>query len=192
MNVFALSVLLFQLCNAGMLPLAVGELSIHGQAASYIVPAAIIVPQLIAAACSPWAGALARAIGRRPVLLAGFIVLPLRAVLFAFNPAPEALDFIQVLDGVGATVLGLMIPLIAADLTRKKGHLNLAIGSFDLASGLGATLSTTFAGWAADRLGAQNAFLGLALVGGAAIVLLALAMPETRPKLKKSKSQAAA
>jgi MFS family permease len=125
---------------------------------------------------------MARFVGRRKVLLVGFIALPTRAVLFAFNPGPEALVVIQILDGVSATVLGLMLPLIAADLTRKSGHLNLAIGAFGLAAGLGATFSTTVSGWVADRMGAEVAFLGLALVGGLATVLLALAMPETQPK----------
>ncbi|HEX3991579.1 MAG TPA: MFS transporter, partial [Acetobacteraceae bacterium] len=77
--------------------------------------------------------------------------------------------------------LGLMLPLIAADLTQKTGHLNLAIGAFGLAVGLGATFSTTGAGWVADRVGVDWAFLGLALVGLIATMLLALAMPETRP-----------
>ena len=40
---------------------------------------------------------------------------------------------IEILDGVSGTVLGLMVPLIAADLTQKTGHLNLAIGAFGLA-----------------------------------------------------------
>jgi MFS family permease len=181
MHVFAMCIVLFQLSNAAMLSLALGGLSQRGQAAGFVVPAAIIVPQLVVALTSPWAGALARTLGRRKLLLAGFIALPARAVLFAFNPGPEAVDAIQVLDGVSATVLGLMLPLIAADLTAKTGHLNLAIGSFGLAAGLGATFSTTAAGWVADRLGSEMAFLGLALVGGMAVLLLAVAMPETRP-----------
>jgi predicted MFS family arabinose efflux permease len=181
MHVFALCLILFHLSNAALLSLALGVLSQRGEASGYIVPAAIIVPQLVTMIASPWAGAMARTVGRRKVLLVGFIALPLRAVLFASSPGAVAVDVIEILDGVSATVLGLMLPLIAADLTQKTGHLNLAIGAFGLAVGLGATFSTTFAGWAADRMGAEMAFLGLALVGGMATVLLALAMPETRP-----------
>jgi MFS family permease len=180
-HIFALCVILFHLSNATQLSLALGTLSQRGEASGFVVPAAIIVPQLTTAAASPWAGAMARTLGRRKVLLIGFIALPARALLFARDPGPEAVAVIQVLDGISATVLGLMPPLIAADLTRKTGHLNLAIGSFGLAAGLGATFSTTAAGWVADRLGAKPAFLSLALVGGLATLLLALAMPETCP-----------
>jgi MFS family permease len=192
MHIFALCLIMFHLSNAALLPLALGDLSRRGEAAGYVVPAAIIVPQLITMIASPWAGAMARTVGRRKVLLVGFIALPLRAVLFAFSPGPEAVDAIELLDGVSGTVLGLMLPLIAADLTRKTGHLNLAIGSFGLAVGLGATFSTTIAGWVADRLGAEMAFLGLAAVGFAATVLLALAMPETRPPAEAGSAAVAA
>jgi MFS family permease len=182
MHIFALCVILFHLSNAALLPLALGELSEHGEASGFVVSAAIVVPQIVVALCSPWAGAAAQSFGRRKVLLVGFLALPVRALLFAAGPGPETLDAIELLDGVSATVLGLMLPLIAADLTRRNGHLNLAIGAFGLAAGLGATFSTTAAGFIADRMGAGTAFLGLALVGGLAILLLVLAMPETRPR----------
>lgn len=192
MHVFALCVILFQIGNAALLPLALGALAGRGQANGFIVPAAIVVPQIVAALASPWAGRMARTVGRRPVLLVGFSALPLRALLFALVPDARAIDVFQVLDGISATVLGLMPPLIAADLTRNTGHLNLAIGSFGLAAGLGATISTTLAGWVADRFGTSMAFLGLASLGAIATLLLAAAMPETRPGEVSRESAAAA
>jgi MFS family permease len=89
---------------------------------------------------------------------------------------------LQTLDGVSATVFGLMVPLISADITRRTGFLNLAISSIGLASGLGAIFSTTAAGWLADIVGAPAAFLCLALVGLAALALVLVCMPETRPE----------
>jgi MFS family permease len=190
--IFALCVILFYFANATLLSLEIGRLSQRGEAWGFIVPAAIIVPQIIVAVWSPRVGAAARYLGRRKVLLVGFLALPARALLFAANPGPEAVAVIQVLDGVSATVLGLMIPLIASDLTRKTGHFNMAIGTFGLAAGLGATFSTTVAGWVADRMGADMAFLGLALVGALATILLLLAMPETQPAAESREVGAAA
>ena len=74
-----------------------------------------------------------------------------------------------------------MVPLIAADATRKSGFLNLAITSVGLAAGIGATVSTTAAGWIADRAGMPAAFLFLAAAGGLAVLVLFVLMPETRP-----------
>jgi len=78
-------------------------------------------------------------------------------------------------------VLAVMVPLVIADVTRGTGHFNLGQGIVGTTVGIGASVSTTYAGYLSDHFGSAIAFLGLA---GAAIigffVLLAL-MPETRP-----------
>jgi MFS family permease len=181
LHIFAVCVVLFFFANAAMLPLALNELSKRIGDTGFVVSAAIIVPQIVVMAFSPWVGRLAQSLGRRPVLLVGFAALPLRGLLFATQPDAIPLVAIEVLDGVSATVFGLMMPLIAADVTRRTGYLNLAIGSLGLAAGLGATASTAVAGLMADRLGAASAFLGLAVIGFAALALLWRMMPETRP-----------
>jgi predicted MFS family arabinose efflux permease len=181
LHIFAVCVVLFHFANAAMLPLALNELTKRVGQAGFVVSAAIIVPQIVVMACSPWVGRLAQAIGRRPVLLVGFAALPLRGLLFATMPDAIPLVMMQILDGVSATVFGLMMPLIAADVTRDSGYLNLAIGSLGLAAGIGATASTTAAGFITDALGAPTAFIGLAVIGCAAVALLWRMMPETRP-----------
>ena len=147
LHVFAVCAVLFHLANAAMLPLALNELEKRTPAAGLVVSAAIIVPQIIVAAISPWVGRMGRTLGRRPVLLTGFAALPVRGLLFALlvwaGPAGLPLVAIQVLDGISASVFGLALPLIAADATRRTGYLNLAIGSLGLAAGIGATVSTT-------------------------------------------------
>jgi MFS family permease len=182
LHIFAVCVVLFHFANAAMLPLALNELSKRIGDTGWVVSAAIIVPQAVVVACSPWVGRLAQTFGRRPLLLIGFAALPVRGLLFATAPGAVPLVAMQLLDGVSATVFGLMMPLIAADLTRRTGYLNLAIGALGLAAGLGATASTTAAGVVADRFGAPAAFLGLAVIGFAAVALIWWMMPETRPQ----------
>ena len=181
LHVFAVCAVLFHLANAAMLPLALNVLASRVPEAGFVVSAAIVVPPIVVALLSPWAGTMARRIGRRPVLLVGFLALPARALLFATNPDAVPLIAFQVLDGVGATVFGLMAPLIAADLTRRTGYVNLAMGSIGLAAGLGATFSTSMAGWIAVVASPAAAFLALAGVGALGFAVLFLAMPETRP-----------
>jgi predicted MFS family arabinose efflux permease len=135
---------------------------------------------------------MAQRVGRRPILLIGFAALPLRGLLFIDLPDALPLVAIQVFDGVGAAVFGLMVPLVAADLTQRTGFLNFAINSLALAGGLGATLSTTAAGWVADTLGAPAAFFGLGLVGLAALMVIWIMMPETRPDRPPAEAAAAA
>ncbi len=183
LHLFAVCAVLFQLANAAMLPLALNGLAQRSGAAGPTVSAAIMLPSIIVAVLSPWAGRMAQLWGRRPLLLLGFAALPARALLFAAEPGAAALVTIQILDGVSATMFGLMLPLIAADLTRRTGFLNLAMGSLGLAAGLGAMVSTIAAGWMADKMGPEAAFIGLAAAGATGLALIAAWMPETRPGL---------
>ncbi len=178
---FAACVVLFHLSNAAMLNLAAGEVTAHmGDNVQLVIAACIIVPQFIVAGLSPWVGRKAQSWGRRPVLIIGFAALPLRALLFAGVSSPYLLVPVQMLDGISGAVFGVMLPLIAADVAGGKGRYNLCIGFFGLAAGVGATLSTAIAGFAADKFGVAMSFFGLATAGALAVALVWLAMPETR------------
>jgi hypothetical protein len=56
-----------------------------------IVSALIVLPQIVVAAMATWVGRQANDWGRRPLLLIGFGALPIRALLFALMPEPQAL-----------------------------------------------------------------------------------------------------
>jgi MFS family permease len=183
MLLFAACIVLFHLSNAAMLNLAAGEVTAGmGDNVQLVIAACIIVPQAIVAMMSPWVGRSAERWGRRPILLLGFSALPIRALLFAGISSPYLLVPVQMLDGLSAAVFGVMLPLIAADLTRHKGHFNLCMGAFGLCVAGGATLSTAMAGWVADMAGQSWAFLALGAAGVAGTLLIALVMPETAPK----------
>jgi MFS family permease len=185
LHIFAVCALLFQMANAAMLPLALNALARHEPAPGLVVSASVIIPQAIVALASPWAGTLVQRIGRRPVLLTGFAAEPLRAVLLGLmiwsGPSGLPLAGIQALDGVGGTVFGICLPLLAADTTRRSGYLNFAIGSLGLAAGLGATASTLLAGILAERIGEPLTFFCLAGIGASAWLILLCLMPETMP-----------
>jgi MFS family permease len=179
--VFASCAALFQLADAAMLPIAAGVLTQQeGTRASLVIAACIMVPQAVVALFSPWIGRTAERIGRRPLLLLGWASLPVRGVLLALLPSPWLLVPLQAIGGISAATFGVLLPLIAADVTRGLHRFNLCIGVFGLAAAAGATISTTMAGWLADVAGEPVAFLGLAVAGAAGTVLIWLAMPETR------------
>ncbi len=178
---FAACMVLFFLANAAMMPLVGSVLTLRAsETATALVAACIMVPQAVLALTAPLAGRLAQTWGRKPLLLIGFAALPIRGLLFAYVDNPYWLVAIQVFDGVSASVLGVMVPLIVSDVTRRTGRFNLALGAVGTAMGLGAALSTSLGGYMADSLGSHTAFLGLAIVGALGTVLVALVMPETR------------
>ena len=83
-----------------------------------------------------------------------------------------------------------MSVLIVADLTRGTGHFNFTQGLIAAATGIGASLSTVVAGGLVQRSGFDAAFLALAILAGVALLLFALAMPETSLTETNSRSSA--
>jgi MFS family permease len=180
---FGVCAFLFHLSNAAMLPLAAAQVTkTAGDAANLIIAGCIVVPQAVVAVASPWVGRRATTWGRRPVLLVGWGALPVRGLLLALLPGPWLLVAGQSISGISAAVFGVMLPLIAADLTRDRGHFNLCMGVFGLCVAGGATLSTAMGGWVADAAGHIPAFLSLAGAGALGTVLVGLLMSETKPK----------
>ncbi|HZB93199.1 MAG TPA: MFS transporter [Stellaceae bacterium] len=180
--IFAVAAMLFTLSNAALLPLASTALTrLAGSAASLLIAACIVLPQIIVALFSPRVGRLAQSRGRRRALLLGFAMLPLRGVLFALVTNPALVVLIQALDGIGAACFGVLVPLVVGDIAGRSGHFNLSLGFVGIAIGVGATLSTTLAGWIGDHFGDPAAFAALAATGLAATLLVWGVMPETRP-----------
>ena len=172
---------LFHLANATMLPLMASAVTKQmPDRATILIAACIVVPQLVVAACSPWVGRQAQVLGRKRVLLIGFAALPIRGVLLAFVSDPYLLVVAQVLDGVSAAVLGVLVPLIAADVTRGTGRFNLAQGMIGTAVGIGASVSGVLTGYTADLAGSTAAFLMLTAVGAVGLTSVWALMPETR------------
>jgi predicted MFS family arabinose efflux permease len=102
-------------------------------------------------------------------------------LLLAFLPGSWLLVAGQAISGVSAAVFGVLLPLLAADLTLGTSHFNLCMGILGLALYLGAAASTTISGGIADSAGMEAAFLVLAAVGALAFAAVWLLMPETRP-----------
>jgi len=178
--IFFACAFLFHFANAAMLP-QLGELLAKGnqRAAAPFMSACIIVTQCVIAASAARVGRLAGSLGRKPLLLLGFGVLPLRGVLYSLTHLTSALIAIQLLDGVANSIFGVVSILLVADRMRGKGHFNLAQGALAVAVGLGAALSNTYGGMLAHRFGFSASFIGLAAVGLLAFLLLWIGVPET-------------
>ncbi|MGH7160590.1 MAG: MFS transporter [Acetobacteraceae bacterium] len=179
---FMVCIAFFQLADAAMLPFIGNRIAEGGgRLANLVIGGAIVWPQLVVAAVAPAVGWAAERYGRRSVLLIGFAALPVRGLLFALVNGPMALMAIQGLDGIGAAVIGVLLPLIAADIAAERGHFNLTMGAIGLAAGGGAAISTTMAGGVEQLLGNHAAFVALAAAGVIATALVSLIMPESGP-----------
>jgi MFS family permease len=180
--VFAGSVVLFHFANAAMLPL-VGQKMTAGMSegvAGYM-SACIIAAQLVMVPVALASSRLADSWGRRPTFLVGFAILPIRGLLYTMTADPRWLVAIQLLDGIGAGIFGVVGVLVIADLTRGTGRFNLMQGTLATATGIGASASLYLTGLIVSHFGFNAGFFVLAAIAAVALVFYWLAMPETRP-----------
>jgi len=179
--IFLVCAVMFHFANAAMLPL-LGEMLAkgHGRASMMFMSACVITTQVVITLLATWSGAKAGTWGRKPLLLIAFIVLPIRGVLYTMTDNVTALVAIQVLDGVGAGIFGVVSVLVIADLTEGTGRFNLALGAIATAVGIGASLSQAIAGGIVHHFGYRIGFLFLAAVASLALAILYFYMPETR------------
>ncbi len=179
--IFLVCAVMFHFANAAMLPL-LGEMLAKGQGRSSMMfmSACVVTTQLVIAALASWSGQKAGSWGRKPLLLIAFGALPIRGVLYTLTANTGALVAIQILDGVGAGIFGVVSVLVIADLTQGTGRFNLTLGAIGTAVGIGASLSQVIAGSVVHHFGPHAGFLFLAAVASAAFGMLYLFMPETR------------
>ena len=179
--IFLTCAVMFHFANAAMLPL-LGELLAKGQGRSSMLfmSACVVTTQFVITLLSSWSGRKAGTWGRKPLLLIAFGVLPIRGILYTLTSNTELLVAIQVLDGIGAGIFGVVSVLVIADLTRGTGRFKLTLGAITTAVGIGASLSQVIAGGIVHRVGSHAGFLFLAAVASAAFAILYFLMPETR------------
>ena len=144
--------------------------------------ACIVAAQMVMVPMAMLVGARADQWGRKPLFLAGFLILPLRGCLYTVSDNQFWLLAVQTLDGVGAGIFGAIFPIIVADLMRGTGRFNVAQGAIFTAQGIGAALSTTLAGIVVVHAGYSAAFLTLAGVAILGALVFFFEMPETNPR----------
>ena len=179
--IFAASAVLWSFANAAMLPLVGERISIgKPRSSTLLMSAGIIVAQFVMIPIAALAGRLTDRWGHKPIFMIAFIALPIRGVLFTLSDQPSFVIPVQILDGVGAAVFGVLSVLVVADLTKGTGHFNLTQGAIATATGVGASLSMILAGLIVEYAGYPAAFLSLAAVAAVALLIFWTLMPETK------------
>jgi MFS family permease len=181
--IFLICAVMFHFANAAMLPL-LGEMLAkgHGRSSMMFMSACVVTTQFTITMIAAWSGRKAGSWGRKPLLMIAFGVLPIRAILYTLTSNTVALVAIQILDGVGAGIFGVVSVLVIADLTRGSGRFNVTLGAIATAVGIGAALSQAIAGAIVHHSSFNTGFLFLAAIAAAAFGVLYFFMPETREK----------
>ncbi len=181
--IFALCAILFHFANAAMLPLVGQVLALRkGNSPALSMSACIIMAQVVQIPLGILIGRWASSAKRKPIYLIAFAVLPIRGLLYTLSNNPYFLVSVQLLDGVGGGIFGVMQLLVIADLTKGTGRFNLTQGALGTAVGIGASSSNILAGYVVKYAGYNVAFLAMAAIASVALAVFWFAMPETKAK----------
>lgn len=168
-----LILLFFHLGNAAMLPLlgqsAVARFDVNP---AVYTACTVVLAQLVMVGAALWTARLAARRGYGPALFCALLVLPVRGCIAGFWHSPWSIVPVQLLDGMGAGVLGVVTPGVVAVLLRGSGHVNLGLGMVMTMQGIGAAFSTTWGGLFAQYAGYSAAFLALAAAPCVALLCL--------------------
>ncbi len=173
---------LFHLGNAAMLPL-LGQAGVahNGSDPSALTAGTIIVAQTTMVPMALLAARLAEQRGYWTVFLLALIALPIRGVTASLATGPWGLAPVQILDGIGAGILGVAVPGLVARILAGTGHVNAGLGAVMTLHGIGAALSTTVGGVVAQRFGYSAAFIALGSIAAVALALWLAARPLMAP-----------
>ncbi len=171
----AVVMLLFHLGNAAMLPLLGQAVVARGDADPSVFTAlTIVVAQAVMIPVALLAGRQAGRHGYWPLVVVAMAALPLRGLIAASWPSAWALIPVQVLDGVGAGLLGVALPGLVAQILRGSGYVNAGLGAVLTVQGVGAAISPALAGLVARHFGYGAAFVALSVVAVAGLCLCAV------------------
>jgi MFS family permease len=184
--VFLGAVFLFNLTNGALLPLVLqrivhfpsnGDLNLN----SFWPTSCIIVAELVMIFSAIFTGLQANK-GRKPLLLACYVCLVARALIFALVKTPLLLVAAQVFDGLSAGIFGVISITIISDLSHGSGHFNLSQGMVYTFCAIGAATSNALSGVFADKLGFEPTCLILMASGIFGFIFVAKAFPETKDR----------
>ncbi len=175
--VLAVTLLLFHLGNAAMLPLLGQSLAAQGADPSAYTSATIIVAQLTMIPMALLAAWLALKRGFWLVFMLALVALPVRGIIAALVTGPAGLAPVQILDGVGAGMLGVAVPGLVARIMAGTGRVNAGLGAVMTVQGIGAASSATLGGFVAEHFGYSASFFALGGVALAALTLWSIATP---------------
>lgn len=169
--VLAGTLLLFHLGNAAMLPILGQSIAAQGGDPSAYTSATIIVAQLTMVPMALLAAKIAEQRGYWLVFVLALLALPVRGAIAAWASGPAGLLPVQMLDGVGAGLLGVAVPGLAARILAGTGRVNAGIGVVMTVQGIGASLSPLLAGYVAQAYGYSAAFAVLGIIAAFALAL---------------------
>ena len=169
--VLALVLLMFHFGNAPMSRLIAQDFAIELDTPFRTTAIITGVAQLSMIATAVAAPAAIRRFGLSTVLLIGLCALPIRGLIAGTLPGFWTIFPVQMLDGVGAGLVGIVTPVAVERLLAGTGRFNVGFAAVMTVQGVGASLSNVIAGAVVSVRGYQASHLLSGLIAVTAIAL---------------------
>jgi MFS family permease len=179
--IFNGAIILYYIANAAQIAM-VGQIlaTKHPQEDALFLAGCMLIAEFVMIGTAFGMGFIVNRLGRKPIFLTAFCILPIRAILFTFTDNPYLLLSIQILDGMAAGIIGVIGSVINSDLAIGSGRFNFLQGMSALSTSIGASFSNVLAGLIATGFGFHTSFFMLAAIALVGITFYALCMPETK------------
>ncbi len=185
--VAGLTLLLFHLANAALLPmLSMRVASSTGPDTvdpGLYAAATVVISQLVMIPVAIFVSKRVDHIGYRRLIMTALLMMPLRAVIAAEFPETFFVIPVQILDGIAAGILGVAVPGYIVSLLRGSGHVNAGQSVVMLMQGVGASMSPAMTGLIVARYSYSIAFSALGCIALVALMLWWFSgrTPEAKP-----------
>ena len=180
-RILLISIICMHLANAPVLPLVALNLRAIG-GTDQDLALLVFISQFAMIPIAWIAGTYCQNYGRKPFFALAFLLLPIRILLYAFIQNPKAFLAIQLLDGIGNGIYGVIIILVCNDLTRGKNTFNSLVGMTATTLALGGIIGPLAQGMITQHLGFVTSYVVFAAVAVIGAIFFLLKMPETAPR----------
>ena len=167
----------FHLSNAYMLPLlSQRALSMGIDSSGSYAAMTILIAQgvmiLIAYICSKLFSKTKNT-GKLGITLIGIglFELIIRGMIAAFYDGILAMIIVQILDGIGAGIIGVALPILIANILQGSGHINAGLSFIITIGSIGGALSSSLGGFNVQYFGYFYAYMILSLIALLGFVL---------------------
>ena len=201
---FTLIVFCFHMANSSVLPLVMQSLAVEDEKSGILLSGmCILVGQGFMAWFAKICGEYSPKWGRKGLILAALSSLTVRCLLLTFLMAAadevvtttgsiivkSLIISTQLLDSVGAGIMGTMHILVTNDLSSGSGRFSLMMGITSSAMCLGATVSGYIGQSIAEDYGYAMAFSSLGALSLVPLLLYTFFMPETLPDYERPQNR---
>lgn len=129
-------------------------------------------------AAQPFSGLLCDRLGRRPVLIGGFLVFVLASLACAYTRDIQVLVMLRFLQAVGVSVGTVASRAVVRDTHDAIGTA-AAMGTIAAAMGIAPVIAPVIGGLLGGAFGPQSVFIASAVLGAGVLVIVASRLPET-------------